>query len=212
MIDASTADTVYRPRTRKLECVRPVIVRKDDRTLRYRCRQCPPCLITRRRYWLLAAVHQVETATAKGCRTWFGTLTFDPYVQDELKERAFDNNLITDWGDVEGAEQRKLLIHEAVDELQRYWKRLRKAGLRFTYLVTIESGQSGKPHAHFLLHETDPEHPVRKRALDAGWGRGFAMSRLADGRNPHAAIHYVIKGLAEASDQRVLASQGYRPA
>ena len=132
-------------------------------------------------------------------------------VQDELKERAFDNNLITDWGDVEAAEVRKLLIHEAVDELQRYWKRLRATGLRFKYLAALESGQSGKPHAHFLLHEDDAERPILKRELDAGWGRGFTLIRLAKGKQPRAAISYVVKSLGEASDQRVLASLGYRP-
>lgn len=199
-------------RTAATECARPVILRRGETVSRVRCRQCRPCLLARRRYWTIAAIHQLEKAASEGCRTWFGTLTFDPLVQDELRECAIESNLVQDWDDIEAVERRKLLIHEAVQELQRYWKRLRKAGLSFKYLAAIESSQAGTPHAHFLLHETEAGRPVLKRELDAGWGRGFTSIRLAKGASPQATVHYVCKGLSEQNDQRVLASRGYRPA
>lgn len=203
--------TEVRTRTAATECARPVIVRQGDTISRVRCRQCRPCLLARRRYWTVAAIHQLEQATAQGCRTWFGTLTFHPVVQEELRERAIENNLVQDWAAVASFERRKLLVREAVDELQRYWKRLRKGGLSFKYLAAIESSQSGEPHAHFLLHEADPERPILVKELDAGWGRGFTKIKLARGIFPQGAAHYVVKGLGEANQQRVLASIGYRP-
>ncbi len=37
------------------------------------------------------------------------------------------------------------------------------------------------------------------------------MIKLARDNTPYGAAHYVVKGLGEANEQRVLASLGYRP-
>lgn len=99
-------------------------------------------------------------------------------------------------------------------EVQKYWKRLRKAGFAFKYLLVFERHQSGLPHAHFLLHEQGG--PMRKRRLEANWPWGFFQASLVGGRArsaaaPDRASWYAVKYLTKSEQSRVVASRGYAP-
>ncbi len=120
-----------------------------------------------------------------------------------------------DWEQLAPHERTVFLRRAALYEVQKYWKRLRRAGASFKYLVTFEEDQAGRPHMHCLLHETDPDHPARKRDFEEAWGLGFTKFRLlrltADGDLPYRAIAYVAKSLALQHDTRLCASTDYRP-
>ncbi len=97
-----------------------------------------------------------------------------------------------DWQALDATERFGFLQQEALQEVQRYWKRLRKRGLAFKYLAVFEPDQAGRPHMHCLIHEVDPARQILNRELDEGWGLGFAKFRLlkweAEDRPPFGAI------------------------
>lgn len=212
------------------DCEKPIdidgLVRKplvDDQsgrrmTYRVRCRNCSSCLRAKMRYWIAAAVHQSDLTEARGDRTWFGTLTFRPEVQTLLldeAQRKWSEELATSsavptWWDDPLCDYRFSLVRdEVVGELQKYWKRLRKAGHKFTYFVAIERHKSGLPHLHWLLHEQGA--PIRKRQLDAAWGLGHSQVRLLPISDRRRVSAYVAKYLSKSRQARQIASQGYKP-
>lgn len=199
------------------ECSQPVPVRKAGRVFLARCRWCPQCLKAAQRYWSAAAANQIRIADADGCRSWFGTCTFRPDVQDrfilEAVKAAAAKNVA--WAELASAEQFYRLQKHALLEVQKYWKRLRGKGLAFRYLATFEEDLTGKPHMHCLVHEADSKRPIRKRELDESWGLGFTSYKLLklgpSGRLPHGAITYVTKSLATQRGSRICASFDYRP-
>lgn len=119
------------------------------------------------------------------------------------------------WSELAPAERFVALQQQALHEVQKYWKRLRKRELQFKYFAAFEEDQSGKPHMHCLLHEADPARPMRKRELDESWSLGFSNFRLlsvgSDGRLPYGAIAYVTKSLTKRGSSRLCASFDYRP-
>jgi hypothetical protein len=185
------------------------------------CRACQPCLTAKMWYWAYAAVHQTELAVSEGRRTWFGTLTLDSEAQADLARRAFDewrkqhpDEPDGFWLDPQCDYRFSLVRPFLVADLQRYWKRLRKAGHRFSYLVAIERHKSGQPHLHWLLHET--ASPIRKRELQAQWPFGYSKVVIVGGRSkrsasPKRAAFYVVKYLSKSNQSRQIASAGYRP-
>lgn len=209
-------------------CTRPLSINIDTFdhthvTWKVRCRRCPECLRARQGYWAAAAHRQTLEAAAKGLRTWFGTLTFTAEAQRSLDQRAFEVaakelGLSAEpgwWSDQHCDFKFAFLREQAVAELQKYWKRLRKAGHRFKYLAVIERHKSGLPHVHWLLHEV--EAPVRKRELQRLWPFGFTKVVIVGGRSkrsasPAKAAWYVVKYLSKDYQSRQLASRLYRPA
>lgn len=213
-------------------CERPIeidgIARKfstEGRRLTYqvRCRKCSLCLQAKMRYWAAAGYHQTRSALDAGKRTWFGTLTFSAEWQARLANAAQEKWMIensnsseipTWWEDQLCDHRFSLVRKEVVHELQKYWKRLRKAGHKYKYLVAIERHKSGNPHIHWLLHEVDA--PIRKRHLQAAWPHGFTKIVIVGGKsrnsaNAAKAAHYVVKYLSKSAQARQIASKGYRP-
>lgn len=182
-----------------------------------RCRRCSACLRARTNYWGFAALHQTELTQAQGLRTWFGTLTLTPAWQEEIlwlaRENSDEPNAL--WWEEPKCEERFRLVREVLlKEVQKYWKRLRKAGHAFNYLVVFERHKSGLPHMHFLLHEK--KAPVRKKDLQIQWHLGFSNCTIVGGKSsrsaaPERAAWYVVKYLSKSSQSRQLASAGYRP-
>ena len=198
-----------------------------------RCRRCPQCLRARTAYWALAAVNQTKLAAG---RTWFGTLTFGPEFQAELLKRAMakPQSSQPDWFATERrsyfCRRRQCVVEvdawvcdarfsavrdEAKREVQKFWKRLRKAGHRFRYLVVFEQHKSGDPHVHFLLHEEGDR--ILKRELESKWGMGFSKFKLVGGRrsaqvgSAERAAWYVAKYLSKSAQARQMASENYVP-
>lgn len=169
-----------------------------------RCRKCEACMRARRNQWIARAKSEISHAP----RTWFGTLTLRPEIQFRFvalaRAKLFQGG--TNYDDLSPDEQFAERCRPLVRELQLYFKRLRKAGCQFRYVVAIERHKSGAPHAHLLLHEI--KLPVRYKALSDHWSAGFSKFNLvAEGEESRAA-HYVAKYLTK-SYGRMLASSRY---
>ena len=188
-----------------------------------RCRKCADCLRARTWYWALAGVEETRRAQEADLRTWFGTLTYSPEAQNNLVRRARESWLssATDpesadfWEDPLCDYRFEFVRREVRLDIQRYWKRLRKAGHKLRYLVVIERHKSGLPHVHWLVHETSA--PIRKRELQAHWPFGYTKVTVVGGRSkkaaaPARAAWYVVKYLSKSVQARQMASQTYRPA
>ena len=126
------------------------------------------------------------------------------------------------WRDDECLHRLDVMRPFLVADLQRYWKRLRKAGHSFKYFVVVEPhpgrgahrAHKGLPHLHWLLHEQGD--PIRKRELQAKWPFGFSKVVIVGGRSkraadPKKAAAYVAKYLSKCPQARQMASEGYRP-
>lgn len=204
------------------DCQAPLRLKQHDLGRRFveyevRCRKCGPCLRARMRYWIAAAVTQTKEAMMTGNRTWFGTLTLTPDWQRELLQRAREAHPQPNaewWEDTTCEERFAAVRDQFLAEVQRYWKRLRKAGHRFKYFLVFEPHKSGLPHAHWLLHEQDG--PIRKRELQAQWPLGVTHVAIVGGRSkrsagPEKAAFYVAKYLSKSVQSRQIASSLYRP-
>ena len=163
-------------------------------------------------YWALASVQQTRQALG---RTWFGTLTLSPDAQEHFllaARMASRDPLATYWWEETCDARFKAVTDLVYREVQKMWKRLRKQGCRFSYVVVFERHKSGLPHMHFLLHEQG--EPILKRTIQQEWTLGFSQLKLVGakrGQSPEAACWYVAKYLSKSMLARVRASTGYRP-
>lgn len=169
-----------------------------------RCRKCGPCLKVRRTQWIARAKSEMQAAP----RTWFGTLTLRPEEQFRILCEARSRLLKggTDYDHLSPREQFAERCRALVRALQLYFKRLRKAGCKFRYLVAIERHKSGAPHVHLLVHETGD--PVRHKALSSQWTLGFSKFNLVAEEEKSRACYYVAKYLTKESG-RLLCSSRY---
>lgn len=160
------------------------------------CRKCPDCLRRRSRQWRKRALRELGTAN----RTWLATFTVAPENRVLWAYR-----LNTPLSNPLSDEAYVRLWREFSRELTKYFKRQRKAGYRFRYLLVAEKHKDGFPHAHALIHEIG--EPVTKRQLESEWALGFTSFKLAD-REPKTA-YYVTKYLSKCMMARVRASLKY---
>ena len=162
-------------------------------------------------YWALAAVNQTKASS----RTWFGTLTLSPEAQEKflLEARMSSSEpLATYWWEETCDVRFKAVTRLVYGEVQKMWKRLRKHGCEFTYVVVFERHKSGLPHMHFLLHEQGS--PILKRTIQSNWHLGFSNLKLVGTKRSHtpeAACWYVAKYLSKSMLCKVRASTNYRP-
>lgn len=170
-----------------------------------RCRKCPNCLRVRAREWASRA--RVEVA--QSARTWFGTLTVSAEKAYHYRLRACQG-----WranGDLEAEEAGVIFAKwqaAIAAEITLMFKRLRKAGYSFRYMMVVEAHKSGTPHFHLLLHETSLEGPIRHAVLTAAWGLGFSNWKLVDKEDPKV-VWYATKYLGKSKLARVRASLVY---
>jgi hypothetical protein len=152
------------------------------------CRKCAKCLQFRQMRWRQRAMTEIAQAE----RTWFVTLTFSPvHLAGILAEAAV----------TERTEERC-----AYDHVQRYLKRLRKAGYPLRYLAVYERGEkNGRSHYHLLLHEAG-RPPVPKAVLENQW-RSIVHGRLV--ADDDGAAAYVTKYATKDSTVRLRASRSY---
>lgn len=170
------------------------------------CRKCDNCLRRRAAHWRLRAYAEYSNAN----RTWFGSLTLSPEqhfrVATACRAYAIKNG---DDFDTFSPERQFLLRHQCINkEITLYLKRLRKhAGddsIRF--MCVLEAHKSGLPHYHMLVHESDPQKPIRHALLSEQWRVGFSNWKLVTTK---AAAGYVTKYLSKAIMARVRASIAY---
>lgn len=180
-----------------------------------KCRRCDNCLAERSSMWAHRAVAEVRAAS----RTWYGTLTLSPQWHERFAASArlyAARRLRTEFEALPFAEQFQLRHRMVSAEIQKMFKRLRKSGARFRYLLVVEphtgkrteTGEPGQnfglPHYHLLVHEIGA--PISKRSLEAEWSFGFVQWRL---RNDPDVAWYVAKYLSKTLAARVRASLGY---
>lgn len=216
-------------------CLDPITVSRHSQAnlvrCLVRCRQCRNCLFARRYYWGMAATAMTMASQERGLRTWFGTLTLRMDAQDDLVQRAYDRAQATpggprpDWDNPMCDTRFALIRNELLEDVKRYWKRLRADGARFRYFLVFERHMGkkrgrgrayGMPHVHFLLHEMGPA-PIPKRLLQRHWPFGNTNVSIVGGRSkkaaaPQDAAWYVAKYLSKSFQSRQVASNGYRPA
>ena len=219
------------------DCQDPLTVRQEsivscsttrarlDKALRFsvRCRKCKACRRAKQNYWGFAAMNMTLQTQERGLRTWFGTLLWSQPERDAMEERCREkarsnpSGPQADWNNPECDTRFAMLREECLKDVQRFWKRLRKAGHIFKYLVVFERHRAeygAWPHAHFLLHEQ--EKPIRKRVLQGQWPHGFSNVSIVGGKSknaaaPNRAAWYVVKYLSKSDQSRLVASAGYRP-
>ena len=181
-----------------------------------RCRKCRPCRLARMGYWARAAMEHTETTAEENRRSWFGTLTLSAEWQQRFLEearfrwanRVARSSAIPDWWDDPTCDERFAEVRAVlVEEVQKYWKRLRKKGHAFKYLLVFERHKSGLPHMHFMLHETDAK--ILARQLREEWPYGFTKMKLVKGPDVRRAAWYVTKYLSKSVQARQIASLGY---
>lgn len=174
-------------------------------TLQTKCRRCADCLRRRRNLWAFRAQEEIKAA----CRTWFATFTFAPHWHAVMRMRASKRlaERGTDLEVLSGADAGAEVAAEYRRELTLYFKRVRKqSGAQLRYILVQEQHKSGLPHFHALLHEANPDKPVRHATLTAQWKLGYTKFKLCEGLQ---TAWYVAKYLAKAVDNRVRASLRY---
>lgn len=172
--------------------------------LRVKCRKCISCLKHRSREWAGRAAQEIQGSV----RTWFATFTLSPHNAYMLGLRA-DSRLRAagvDPGILSTKEKLEELRREFGSELTKWVKRLRKGGAVIRYYLTFEHHKSGMPHAHALIHELDPDAPVRHATLTSNWDLGYTKFKLV---SDHRAGWYVSKYLTKEAGLRVRASCRY---
>lgn len=204
------------------DCQTPLTVAQNDAGAifaRYyvRCRVCKACLRAKRNYWGFAAMNMTKQAEASGDRSWFGTLTMDLEHQGRMivQARAKHGDPSAEWwADPYCDERFKLVCNEFHQEVRKYFRRLRHAGVNFKYFLVYERHKSGLPHAHFIIHEDGGR--ILKKMLRSHWPCGFMAASLIGGRSrnapaPERAAWYAVKYLTKSRQARVKASPGYVP-
>lgn len=151
------------------------------------CRKCERCLKNRQRLWRARMLTEFKQAP----RSWMGTFTINPHMRFIFSLRAKSRDY--------HASHR-----EIGKELTKYFKRLRKAGYRFRYVVVAEAHKDGYPHVHCLVHEVST--PIPKERLQAEWPHGFTTFKLV---KSISAASYVAKYLAKDARTRIRASLLY---
>lgn len=171
-----------------------------------KCRKCPRCL--RERAWLW--MYRAKNELAASQRTWFITLTFNPTVQmqalNECRMALIRNGLDFDALSVSQQFSERHQVLGKVVTL--FLKRLRKqSNASVRYMLVAEAHESGAPHYHMLLH--DSEHRITYRMIENEWSQnGFLHAKLVDANQPKV-VWYVCKYIAKSSLARVRASLAY---
>lgn len=180
--------------------VRPGVwsdVRSLEATMKAPCRRCAKCLQYRQLRWRDRALAELLATDQAGRRSWFVTLTFSPaHLAGILLEAGGENRPLAQ---IERAGYR---------HVQRYYKRLRKAGCAFRYLAIMEYGEeSDRMHYHLFLHEKGPK-PVLKETIEAQW-RSIVHARLVRGETLAQAASYLTKYATKSMEIRPRASGKY---
>lgn len=164
-----------------------------------RCRVCYACLQARGFAWHKRCATELVAARIRENRTWFITFTF----KGDFHLYALGALGVSHggWPGVARIANRHVTL---------WLKRMRKQS-SFRYMVAVEAHQSGVPHLHALIHETDSMRPVREREMRRCWrSNGYLHAKLVDDTiNAGIISNYICKYISKALLARVRASKGY---
>ncbi|WNK14674.1 MAG: replication initiator protein [Microvirus sp.] len=148
-----------------------------DRPTAVPCGRCVGCRTKRVQEWTQRCLHEAEQHK-DNC---FITLTYD-------------DNQLPDGDDL------------VVDHLQRFWKRLRRAGHTFRYFACGEYGPTTlRPHYHACLFGYYPNDSVRtlsntlreSKSLDEAWGLGYTSHSVFNRETAAYVAGYILKKYTE---------------
>jgi len=145
----------------KCEMVRAIML-----DLTTRCRKCQACRDRKAMYWTGRAIDEFQWSPA----TYMATLTLRPemhYFFDAQMSVPFvrRGKLVRDAIQADRLSDSDLFRHRTQEigrEITTYFKRLRKYGASYRYLLVAEAHEGspgsavyGRPHFHVLFHETE---------------------------------------------------------
>lgn len=139
------------------------------------CRDCWQCRQTRLDDWVGRGIAESKTATA--CNAI--TLTYG-----------------------KGDHARAAVL--TYSDVQKYFKRLRKAGFPCAYIVAGEYGSmKARAHWHLIIYWLDavPPHQLRKRVDDQYWPHGHVFWDKVDHASLRYVLKYILKDQADAEKQ-----------
>lgn len=171
-----------------------------------RCRKCKNCMQARANEWRYRAREELKRAA----RSWFGTLTLGPFEHYRVMvdARAHCRATGIQWDTLTDDERFKRVANEALKEVTKYMKRVRKQSrVPLRYICVTEKHKSGLPHFHLLVHEVEFK-PVTHKILSTQWTLGFEKWRLVPPEDLGGA-GYVTKYISKSAQGRIRASQHY---
>jgi hypothetical protein len=148
------------------------------------CRKCEECLKARMRHWIGRLVAEQQTSK----EVWFVTLTYGGGEDNELAQ-------VLDYSDV-----------------QKLFKRLRKAGYKFKYLAVGEYGEEkGRAHWHILFYwNTEPPKVKMNEMNDwSFWPHGHSMIEYP--RSTQAAAAYMMSYLSKGHTEGTILKYSKKP-
>lgn len=160
------------------------------------CRKCEKCRLFRHMQLRERMMNELAVTHLRGNRSWFVTLTFSPAHLAGLLTKAKGDR---------GA----ILERHAYGDVQKYFKRLRKAGMKFRYFAVYELGEeTGRSHYHLLMHEVGAR-PILKRELEGQW-HSIVHARLVHMERAGAGLgSYIAKYATKAVTVRPRMSNLY---
>ncbi|AXL15492.1 replication initiator protein [Microviridae sp.] len=171
------------PRRTKSMCNSPIkIPRRNDEDMLAACRKCTECINDRKRRWVGRALAAQQTAKD----TWFVTYTYG------------------------GGYENKEAYALRYSDLQKTFKKMRKAGHRFQYIAVGEYGDKERAHFHAMIFWlTEPPKKMmgvqmnrpkekRKEYLCPFWSHGIVQYEYP--RSQKAAAVYVMDYFGKNDD------------
>jgi len=149
------------------------------------CRKCDECIAARKRMWIGRLLAEQQTCL----ETWFCTFTY----------RGGDEN-----------------THAQVlrySDLQKTFKRLRRAGHKFKYIAVGEyGGKLGRAHFHAIIYwQTPPPHVTMDERIDHPlWPHGFMQAEYP--RSQQGAATYIMDYLNKSAKGDAILKYSKNPA
>ncbi|UIB81439.1 replication initiator protein [Flyfo microvirus Tbat2_112] len=168
-------------------CVDPVILPNGSEVA---CRKCWQCTENRINDWVGRCIAESRTAAVAS----FVTLTYGP---DEYGNKDHVRAAVLTYSDV-----------------QKYFKRLRRDGYQFRYLVAGELGEAkGRTHWHAVIFwETHaPPHKMRQRHWDKYWTHGHQMWDDVTPKSVRYVCKYIVKDESNPTAQSICRMSKFPP-
>lgn len=149
------------------------------------CRKCDECIAARKRMWVGRLLAEQQTCQ----ETWFVTFTYG------------------------GGEDNSHADVLRYADVQKTFKRLRKAGYKFKYLAVGEyGGKNGRAHFHviFYWNSKPPYLQMDKRINDPMWPHGYMQAEYP--RSQQGAAAYIMDYLNKSSKGDAVLKYSKNPA
>lgn len=168
-------------------CINP---RQMDNGISVACRVCWQCRSNYINDWVGRCIAEGEHSVA--CHSV--TLTYGP---DEHGNKDHARTVVLTYSDV-----------------QKYLKRLRKAGYPLRFFVAGEFGKTkGRAHWHLLLfwQERVPPHVIGERFNEAHWPQGYSQWDEVNHHSIRYVCKYITKDLRDGERQRQIGMSKFPP-